>query len=312
MLQQTCCLCGAKTIIFLYADINGYNLARCQGCGLTFLNPQPSQEELTKWYEKQQYFFIGAGERELEDYLSTGKFASDYTNRVIGIEKYIRSGSLLDVGCAGGIFLDCARRRGWTVTGIELADWEIQVARERLGLDVRKGRLRDIGFPSGSFDVVTMWDVLEHTQDPAAELVEVHRVLRGGGLLVITLPNIASLIARLNGRRWTMINPPEHLFYFTPATLRQLLMTKGFQVVDMQTCNGELGHSCLVLGMGMIGSASGSALGSVRSLVRRLAWLKGWGFTLSRVIARTIARPLFWLIPRLGLGEGIRVYARKV
>ena len=295
----------------LYENIDGYDVARCRDCGLAFVNPQPTAEELAEWYSGQRYFFIGAGESALEEYQRSDTYAATYVQRVMAIERYAAPGRLLDVGCAGGIFLDCARRRGWTVTGLELADWEIEVARQRLGLDVRKGTLASANLEADSFDVVTYWDVLEHTRDPASELEGAYRVLRPGGLLVIAVPNIDSLVARLNGRSWTMINPPEHLFYFSPQTLRRLVSANGFGLVDVHTVNGESSHTCLVLSMGMVGTASTSALASARAAVRRFGLLKRLGFAAARGLARTIALPMFYLIPRIGLGEGIVCCASK-
>jgi 2-polyprenyl-3-methyl-5-hydroxy-6-metoxy-1,4-benzoquinol methylase len=307
----TCALCGSSNHSTLYQNIDGYDISRCGDCGLTFVNPQPTAEELEEWYSGQRYFFIGAGESALEEYQRSDRYAATYVDRVMAIERYTAPGRLLDVGCAGGIFLDCARRRGWSVTGLELADWEIEVAQQRLGLDVRKGTLATANLEADSYDVVTYWDVLEHTRDPAGELARACRVLRSDGLLVIAVPNIDSLVARLNGRSWTMINPPEHLFYFSPQTLRRLLSANGFRIIDTHTVNGESSHTCLVLGMGMVGTASTSALASARRVVRRFGLFKRLGFAAARGLARTIASPIFHLIPRMGLGEGIICYASK-
>jgi 2-polyprenyl-3-methyl-5-hydroxy-6-metoxy-1,4-benzoquinol methylase len=138
-------------------------------------------------------------------------------------------GRLLDVGCHIGVFLELAAARGWAAQGVEPSGWACAVARDRR-LDVRCSTLRDAGLPTAAFDVVTMWDVIEHFPDPAAELREVHRLLRPGGLVGITTMNVDSLVARLLGARWPWLMQ-MHLYYFSVRTMQALLERCGFQVV---------------------------------------------------------------------------------
>jgi 2-polyprenyl-3-methyl-5-hydroxy-6-metoxy-1,4-benzoquinol methylase len=140
-----------------------------------------------------------------------------------------KRGRLLDVGCHIGVFLELAAARGWAAEGVEPSRWATDVARGQ-GLSVTCGTLRGSAFPAGAFDVVTMWDVIEHFPDPAAEVREVHRLLRPGGLVGITTMNIDSLVARLLGPRWPWLMQ-MHLYYFSVRTLRALMERCGFRVV---------------------------------------------------------------------------------
>jgi 2-polyprenyl-3-methyl-5-hydroxy-6-metoxy-1,4-benzoquinol methylase len=140
-------------------------------------------------------------------------------------------GRLLDVGCHIGVFLELAAARGWVAEGVEPSRWATDVARDR-GLQVTCGTLRGSAFPAGAFDVVTMWDVIEHFPDPGAEVREVHRLLRPGGLVGITTMNVESLVARVLGPRWPWLMQ-MHLYYFSVRTLSALLERCGFRVVGV-------------------------------------------------------------------------------
>jgi 2-polyprenyl-3-methyl-5-hydroxy-6-metoxy-1,4-benzoquinol methylase len=140
---------------------------------------------------------------------------------------------LLDVGCHIGVFLEIAAERGWDAWGVEPSHWAAEQARRR-GLNVKTGTLSEAGFADHSFDVVTLWDVIEHLSDPRGELEKVNRVLKPGGLLCIHTMDIESPLARLMGRRWPWFME-MHLYYFSRATLSAFLMKTGFQVIRSQT-----------------------------------------------------------------------------
>jgi SAM-dependent methyltransferase len=151
-----------------------------------------------------------------------------------GLEKGQR---LLDVGCGVGTFLDVARRRGLDVTGIDIAEQPARVARER-GHDVRVGPLAEQELEPGSFDVVTLWDVIEHVDDPLALLCEIRRVLRPGGVLLLETPDegtplrLATRVAwRASLGRVRLVARcyyPAHRIYFTRRGLARILARAGF------------------------------------------------------------------------------------
>ena len=124
-----------------------------------------------------------------------------------------------------------ARAARWNVTGVEPSCWSVERARER-GLDVRHGTLETVQFPGESFDVVTMWDVVEHLADPLAELRRIHRLLRPDGLLALSTMNVDALFPRLAGRRWPWYMQ-MHLVYFSRRSLHNMLTKAGFRVVEM-------------------------------------------------------------------------------
>jgi 2-polyprenyl-3-methyl-5-hydroxy-6-metoxy-1,4-benzoquinol methylase len=146
---------------------------------------------------------------------------------------------LLDVGCSYGFFLDTAQRRGWSVAGVELSTASASFARATYGLDVYTGLLADAPYDAGTFDVVTIRHVLEHVPNPAHLIAEAHTFLRPGGLILVAVPNLGSLAARLLGPQWWWIDPPTHLFYFTHATLARLLTQQGFESIAWRTERGD-------------------------------------------------------------------------
>lgn len=135
---------------------------------------------------------------------------------------------LLDAGCGPGYFVRAARDAGFDACGVEVSRYAVEFAQRELGVDVRHGTVSVPDLPAGSFDVVTMWDVIEHLPEPLAALRAVAGVLRPGGLFMLSTGDYASLVARLSGRHWHLFNLPEHLWFFTPGSLRRLLRRAGF------------------------------------------------------------------------------------
>src|SRR5690349_22293158 len=134
--------------------------------------------------------------------------------------RHQRSGRLLDVGCSAGFFLKVARDRGFDVHGLEIPADTAALARERYDVDVQVGTLDDAHFEPGSFDVVTMWDVIEHVRDPVGAMSTVARLLKPGGIAALMTPNVEGLFPRLSYRVadrvgfWPHPEPPAHLFQF--------------------------------------------------------------------------------------------------
>lgn len=139
-------------------------------------------------------------------------------------------GRLLDVGAATGFFLSIAKERGWEVAGIELSDFAAAEGRKK-GFEIRTGTLGTTDFLAGSFDLVTMWDVIEHVTNPAKELGLVWKLLKPGGIVAINTPDAGSLLARFLGTNWHALVPPEHLYYFKVSNLSQVLSTQKFTVL---------------------------------------------------------------------------------
>jgi 2-polyprenyl-3-methyl-5-hydroxy-6-metoxy-1,4-benzoquinol methylase len=238
-----CNLCGADDSYRLQSErLEGagvLHLVRCRQCGLVYVTPRLTEEVIQELYERD-YFQTGNGARRgYCDYIADQEYLMrTFHRRMRWIEQYTgMPGRLLDVGCAAGFFLQVSYEHGWKVFGVEPAACMANYARSHLDMDVFGGTLRDVGFPSRFFDVVTMWDVLEHMIDPHAELLEVQRVLRRDGVLVLETQNIASWAPRLLGKHWIHYGNDLHLFHFSPATITRILADTGFNLIKITTAS---------------------------------------------------------------------------
>jgi 2-polyprenyl-3-methyl-5-hydroxy-6-metoxy-1,4-benzoquinol methylase len=137
--------------------------------------------------------------------------------------------TLLDVGAYCGYFVDVARESGFRAEGIELSRWAAKEARA-LGLTVHEQTLAERAADGSRYQIITLWDVVEHFADPRAELMAAFRLLEAGGMLYLSTIDAGSLAARLLGARWPWLMD-MHLFYFDRNTLASLLASVGFQVV---------------------------------------------------------------------------------
>jgi SAM-dependent methyltransferase len=140
---------------------------------------------------------------------------------------------LLDVGCATGFFLEAAQARGWNVQGLEVSAYAADYARQRLGLAVDIGSIASPPPGLGEFDVVTLWDVIEHLERPDQALRSIRGMLRPRGLLVISTGDYGSLLRRITGRKWRLFADPTHRFFFDERTLRALLVETGYGVINV-------------------------------------------------------------------------------
>ena len=232
-LEIACNVCGGENRR-PYRVASGLNLVQCLRCGFIYVYPQPEPKELKALYgetyfQNQQSSVVGYS-NYLADEVNIRRTAR---RRLMGLRRYISSGNLLDVGCATGFFLDEARALGWEVSGVDVSEFGVSYAREHFGPDVHYGDLTEMSLPDGNLDLVTMWDVIEHVPDPAAYIRQAATLLRRGGYLSLSTPNVESLPAKIYGRRWIGFKlSTEHVNYFSLRTLKILLEAEGFELVS--------------------------------------------------------------------------------
>lgn len=227
-----CNACGCMQQDPLF-DKNGWRLVRCAGCGLAFVANPPTDAERAALYS-----FAAGYHQELAEDAASIAFHRDEARRNLAVLMRHRAPGrrLLDIGCSSGLFLAAARAAGWQVRGLEYSPDSAQVARQELGLDVVTGELGESTFAPASFDVVTLWDVIEHVPDPRLVLQRVRPLLAPGGLLLIKTPNIDGLYPRLSywvAHRlgfWGHPEPPGHLYQFSVTTLARMVRDLGYGV----------------------------------------------------------------------------------
>lgn len=235
---------GADLLLNLPGD---FYLVRCLGCGLIYQNPQLSAAELAVHYPDNYlpYQLNNQNKTSWLRRLGQKHALSRLCARVIRHRP--NPGYLLDVGCATGVFLNAMRERGWQVKGVEPGVFAANYARQQFQLDIFTGLLEEAAFPSASFDVVTLWDVLEHVADPKATLQEIGRILKPNGLLIASVPNPNSVEAWLFGSYWVGWERPRHLHLISPALAVNYLAETGFQLENIESFNGRLSLTLLSL-----------------------------------------------------------------
>jgi len=161
------------------------------------------------------------------------------------LSKLRTPGRLLDVGCSYGAFMVLAQTAGWKTLGVELSESVAKFARKERGLDVFTGTVEQAAYPEGYFDAVTLWDVIEHLDDPVSTMAEIHRIMAPGGILIVftlnqesLLTTVGQMLYKLSLNRWThlmeLFYDIHHNFFFSPRTLTGLLKRSEFEVADVQ------------------------------------------------------------------------------
>ena len=208
---------------------HGTDLVSCRGCALVRVDPMPGAAEAARLYHDG--YFRDAVRGYVDYAADEAVFRAEFRRRLRTLERLGARGRLLDVGCASGALLLEARECGFTAAGLEPAPLTARRAAERSGCPVRASTLEDALLAPASYDVITLFDVLEHLTQPRHALARLRLSLACGGLLAVTVPDYGGLWARLSGARWPFLTPWEHLVYFTRRTLAALLRAAGFEEV---------------------------------------------------------------------------------
>jgi len=225
--RRACPTCGG-TDETLELEKDHMRIVRCRTCDLVFVNPTFDEAHYKQVYASQAYQDIV---RDL------GINSHEYRVNRFGVERVgIMSDHLrvqpgrapryLDVGCSTGFVVEAARDKGWEAIGIDLNPSAIEFGRSR-GLDLRTVALEEAGFAPRTFDAVSLFDVLEHLLDPARTLRACTNLLAPGGILFLYVPNFDSASRLLMGANAHFIWPTHHLNYYTPATIRDLMVRHG-------------------------------------------------------------------------------------
>lgn len=290
-----------KKILGDEANIPDFTVVKCHACGHIYINPMPDQAFLDAFYTQylgtepdtdfyKDHFLI-------DDYMrsESGHKMESRCEKIKAIAGKDSSLRLCDIGSGTGAFLYIAARDGFSVRGVEINKELADFAKERFSVDVSCGRLEELNFPPESFDIVTLWDAIEHVAQPSRLLKEINRILKRNGLVAIETPNIDSLVHRLaifcyhaSLEKWTKpieIYNVHHLHYFSPSTIKRCVESNGFRIVSIDKDETNLSQ-----------------------------WL---GRDRNNVLKKDITfnaslRFLFWLARLLGMQNKMIVYAIKI
>jgi SAM-dependent methyltransferase len=244
--NDVCPICGSAPVgpcelsgpDRLHGTPGTFCVAVCSDCGAGWTLPHASLDQLDSYYPPGYHAYTfqdgvsGRAQKAARRVILTGALARQPLRKLADLPR----GSLLDVGCGRGDLGAAFTRRGWRVSGVDPSPEACAAARAQ-GVDARAGTLKSAAFAAESFDAAVMSHSLEHIPDPLADLGRIHRALRPGGLILVSLPNFASWQRERFGSCWFHLDLPRHRTHFTSRALEHALTTAGFEVVSLQSAS---------------------------------------------------------------------------
>lgn len=297
-----CILCGFTKFEFMFFskdrmfNLPGeFTVKKCSKCFLVFLDPQPSQKLLKKYYPSKKYYAYSRSKARglfevLREYLighyySPNVFSlliSNFIQNVPAIPSYIKNGKILDIGSGDGDTLTLLKKLGWETYGLDIDFKAVETAKKR-GLDVRLGTFRELSkYPDNYFDAIRLYHVIEHIDNPSLCLSLIHKKLKKEGELLIGTPNTKSILAGLFRSYWYNLDSPRHLFLFSPQTLEKLLNKNNFVINKVEFCS------------------TGGIPGSLQYVIGDLLNRK---LTFIKIKFVLLFFPLEWFLNKLGVGD---------
>lgn len=236
---DTCPLCGKShfvkemTCTDHYATGESFDLYRCQDCGFLFTQGVPTEAEIGRYYESPDYISHSDTNKGLMNriYHWVRRYMLGRKARLIRHSSRLNKGALLDIGTGTGYFSHFMQQKGWTVSAIEKSPQAREFAREHFALDV-KAPEELAGLSDASFDVVTLWHVMEHLEHLNETWEILHRILKERGILIIAVPNPTSYDAQKYREMWGAYDVPRHLWHFSPSILQRFGAKHGFILAE--------------------------------------------------------------------------------
>ena len=251
--QKPCLICGQTDWEFLYPakdylhDLEGdFSLWECDECGFVHTMPQLVGEDIEVYYPED---YVADSEDVSQEEKAVAKW-----DRERGVARRCNfaikstgksAGKVLDVGCASGNFLKGMQDRGWDAFGVEPSAYASKYANEVLGLDVKHGYLVDGLFEDDFFDLVMLWDVFEHLEDPETSLEVMRKIIKPGGTLLLSLPNSKSWDRHYFKEAWCGWDVPRHYYAYNPELLQRLVERHGFKKKLLKSFTGRHGSAAL-------------------------------------------------------------------
>jgi SAM-dependent methyltransferase len=226
--RVACNLCGADDPS-THMTMGHFRIVRCASCSLLYVTPRLSDEQLGRIYAKDYFTANADAEGVIHDFFKEKK--TRQKDMLYEVEEILKrpGGRVLDIGCGPGFMLEMLPG-SWEKHGSEFAPYWVEHCR-KAGLEhVRQGDLMNLSFEPEFYDVVSARYILEHVKDPMRFLVKARQILKPGGTLLVSVPNWASLCARLFGEFYRLNWPNQHLYWFTTDSLIRYLKKAGFEV----------------------------------------------------------------------------------
>lgn len=240
MLKTVKCPICSEYESYVYRKIGEFTIRRCQKCTVQFWIP--ADEFLVRKIYNTSYFMDESTSNGYNNYFSLEKgLRKTFVNRLETINKFKPDARVfLEIGSGPGFFLHETLTAGKIPYGVEISDFAAQYGREQLHVDVTTGTIQNVvhKFDKNSFDIVCMWDCIEHLIDPCDTISIASRLLKPNGQIWLSTGNAASMAAKLSGTKWHLYSLPEHLFFHTPKSIRILLEKYHFSLIYLK-------HNCI-------------------------------------------------------------------
>lgn len=218
-------------------SIENAKIVKCNNCDLVYLNPRPTKKELEKLYQKGYYknkgFFKGKYCGYYDYYKNVEGTIKTFSIVQKNLKKIKQKAKLLDIGCGPGIYLGVAERDGFEVRGLEISKEGFEIAKSKF--KVINKTLEEANIKE-KFDIITLFDVIEHIPNPKDILLRINKLLNKDGIVCIITPDSNSFLAKLLGSKWPEFKRwREHIYFFSTSTLNRLLENTGFELVKTHT-----------------------------------------------------------------------------
>ena len=281
------------------------DLCKCNSCDAVFVNPIPSTKQLGQYYSSTYYNKPRLLTNFLQ-FLRKRKFAN------------LKPGKILDIGCGSGSFLLAMNSIGWACYGTEISKSSHEFLKNVQLSDIKIYNcfLPDASFKANFFDLVTLWHVLEHLQDPPTYLAHVKKIMKKDGLLMIAVPNSASIGFKLWWCNWLQLDVPRHIFHFNPSSLTKLLHKSGFEIISINHYSFEFNPFTFVQSFY---NSIGMEFNFLYKLLKHSNQIQGGKFYFNLLLVLltlpfivSISIPISYLFSFLGMGDTIDIIAKKV
>lgn len=229
-----CTNCNSSDYVLIWDDLRTweykgvFRIVKCSNCDLIFLNPRPILERIGKYYQTDSYWGRDINKNETNSNFQKERQVS-YGHLYSLINKFKKKGSILDIGAGTGMFLSYFKELGWHVDGLDLSKAAVNYAKKEFNIHLKCGDFQNYNFSPKTFDVISLNNSLEHLYNPFKTLQKIKRIIKDDGLLIITIPNIESVGAKIFGKHWRSLDPPRHLYHFSEKTIIKMLHKAGFE-----------------------------------------------------------------------------------
>ena len=238
-MNDKCPWCGSENAQLhlelkdLFLTQEPFKILECKECGLLYTTPRPNKDEIGRYYKSEEYYSHQENKEgfipKVYEKVKSVNLKNKYGIATEGKEK----GKALDIGCGVGDFLHTMEQHGWDCTGVEPSEDAKVIAKKRI-----KGQLlsseEQENLPDSSFDIITMWHVLEHVDDIRWQIQQLHRLCKPGGRIIIALPNYKSYDGQYYKAEWAAYDVPRHLNHFNKETLIKILEESGLRHVKTE------------------------------------------------------------------------------